>query len=110
MVKCFRCDGKGQSIREEWERQWDRYDQNSPSHYDTNLWMDNSGIEKYEVCPVCNGNKELEKVNNVYQLDNKQVTIKKFYDSGFEDYVLLNFEDGTFAKVPLKSIEYFKKK
>jgi RecJ-like exonuclease len=112
MVKCFKCAGNGKAETEEWERQWDRYDQNSPSHYDTNLWMGNSGITQYETCPVCSGKGELEKLEELRihnQLNDKKVTIEKFYDSGFQDYVLLHFEDGLFAKVPLKDIEYFKK-
>lgn len=109
MVICFECNGTGNTISEEWEREWDRHDRNSPSHYDTNLWMSHSGIDKYRICPVCKGNKELNEVKSYYQLNGKNATVQQFYESGIDDYVLLRFEDGVFAKVPTKDIKYFKK-
>lgn len=80
------------------------------------MWMKNSGITEYETCRVCGGKKELDELKEIkthYKYynypNNKKVTIEKFYDSGFSNYVLLHFEDGVFAKVPIKDIEYFKK-
>lgn len=109
MVICFECNGTGETIREEWDRQWDRYDQNSPSHYHTNLWMDRSGIDKFGICPVCKGDKELNEIKSNYQLNGKNATVQQFYGDSIDDYVLLHFEDGVFAKVPTKNIKYFKK-
>lgn len=60
MGKCTKCTN-GSILNPEWDREWDRYDQNSPSHWHTNKHMENSGIEKHITCPVCNGtgiNKE----------------------------------------------------
>lgn len=60
MKECTNCSGTGKVVSDEWDREWDRFDQNSPSHWHTNKHMDNSGIEKYDTCPTCKGTGKIE--------------------------------------------------
>ena len=105
-MKCFQCHGSGEVIREEWDREWDRIDRNSPSHMDTNNRMDRSGIEKMETCRVCGGEKELERARRRdYSGVNAKIMSWELFDE-----ILLKLEDGSYLKVAVKGVEHGKRK
>ena len=98
-LNCFNCDDNGKVINEEWDREWDRFDRNSPSHYDTNLWMERSGIPKYDTCPICKGSKRVEIISALSAQGKVLKRIKVDTDEELKKYILLEFEGGTFIKV-----------
>ncbi|WP_458123369.1 hypothetical protein [Paenibacillus sp. Z3-2] len=106
-MECFHCDDKGRIINEEWDREWDRHDRNSPSHYDTNLWMERSGIPKYDTCTVCKGSRKIE-VLRATDMIGKNVRSLKVESEVVNEYILLRFEDGTIAKIPSEGFLYVK--
>jgi hypothetical protein len=106
-MECFNCNAKGEVINEAWDREWDRHDRNSPSHYDTNLWMERSGIPKYEACPICNGTKKVE-ILSILSAQGKKLRSINLDTDGVHKYLLLEFEDQTFAKILYTDFTYVK--
>jgi DNA-directed RNA polymerase subunit N (RpoN/RPB10) len=114
MIECFECAGKGKVITDEWDREWDRFDQNSPSHYDTNRHMDTSGIEKYQTCILCKGSTQLEELD-FNSLTGKNVkSVNKIKGLINElDSVRIEFDDNTFINIPYRKespTQYLSKK
>ncbi|OBZ08061.1 hypothetical protein [Bacillus sp. FJAT-26390] len=109
-MKCFRCEGEGKVVTEEWDREWDRFSHNAPSNYDTKRHMERSGITKYKSCPVCNGLKVLTNVK-LDDLNGKNARVIEVSREGVSliDFVLIKFDDDTFAKVLIKDLEIGKR-
>lgn len=108
-MNCTVCNGVGKVTTEEWDREWNRFDRNSPSHYDTNRHMDRSGIEEYEVCPICKGEKEMDEVKYLPISDWKKAKIE-YVEHDFGSYFVLKIDEKTFAKVPTDQVEITRRK
>lgn len=106
MINCIHCAGGGVVITSEWDREWDRFDQNSPSHWDTNKHMERSGIEKHEPCPICAGSGKLNELSfNVMEgLMVKSVESIPGIIADL-DSIRIKFEDGSFLNIPMRQKE-----